>query len=97
MINFDLNRLLYPTLYRLLNNSVKWDWSKDCEAGFEKCKKLLFKDNGLMNYDTNLEIVVTDSFSYGVGCVIAHVLLDGSERLIDYFLRVLTKSEVRYR
>ncbi|XP_054279051.1 uncharacterized protein K02A2.6-like [Macrosteles quadrilineatus] len=50
-----------------------------------------------MPYDPKLEIVVTcDSSSYGVGCVIAHQLRDGSERPIAFASRTLTKCETKY-
>lgn len=62
---------------------------------YGKSKRLLVKDNVLMPYDPTLDIIVTcDSSSYGAGCVMAHLLPDGSERPIAFASRTLTKCEM---
>lgn len=102
LINFygkfipNLATLLHP-LYQLLNKDVNWSWCKKCAVAYEESKRLLVRDNVLMPYDPNLDIVVTcDSSSYGIGCVIAHSLPDGTERPIAFASRTLTKCEVKY-
>lgn len=102
LINFygkfipNLATLLHP-LYQLLNKDVKWYWCKKCEFAYEESKRLLVRDNVLMPYDPNLNIVVTcDSSSYGIGCVIAHSLPNGTERPIAFASRTLTKCEIKY-
>lgn len=92
----NLSTLLHP-LYRLLTNDIKWSWCSVCENAFKQCKQLLLKDNVLMPFDPNLEIIVTcDSSNYGIGSVIAHILPDGSERPIAFASRSLNKCEVKY-
>lgn len=92
----NLSTLLHP-LYRLLCNDTKWDWCDNCDKAFLQCKQLLLKDNVLIPFDPSLEIIVTcDSSSYGIGCVIGHVMPDGSERPIAFASRALTKTEIKY-
>lgn len=102
LINFyqkflpNLSSLLHP-LYKLLCNDTKWSWCEKCENAFVQCKKLLLKDNVLTPFDPSLEIIVTcDSSSYGVGCVIGHIMPDGSELPIAFASRALSKCETQY-
>lgn len=50
-----------------------------------------------MPFDPTLDIVVTcGSSSYGAGCVMAHLLPDGSERPIVFASRTITTCEMNY-
>lgn len=92
----NLASLLHP-LYHLLGKEVDWSWTTDCDLAFEQCKKQLVMDNVLIPFNPSLDVIVTcDSSSYGVGCVIAHKMADGSERPIAFASRTLTKSEAKY-
>lgn len=92
----NLSTLLHP-LYRLLNSEVNSNWCDKCEFASGESKRLLVKDNVLMSYDPTLDIIVTcDSSSYGAGCVMAHLLPDGSERPIAFASRTPTKCEMNY-
>lgn len=63
-----------------MNNGVRWERNLRCEECFNESKKLLIQNNVLMPFVHNLDVVVTcDSSKYGVGAVMAHVLLDGTE------------------
>nr|CAX83704.1 Gag-Pol polyprotein [Schistosoma japonicum] len=92
----DLHRLRAP-LNNLLAKNVKWDWSESCQSAFEKIKKLLVSDLLLTHYDPTLPIVVaSDASNYGIGAVISHIMLDGSEKAISHAARSLTTAERNY-
>ncbi len=84
-------------LYHLLKSDSEWEWSHEQETAFEKCKSLLASDSVLVHYDPNRQLTLAcDASSYGIGCVISHIMDDGSERPIAYASRTLTKSERNY-
>jgi len=78
---------------KLLRNDVPWEWGKDQQSAFHKVKKLLASDRVLVHYDPTKELVVScDASSYGLGCVISHVI-DGQERPLAFASRTLTDPE----
>lgn len=92
----NLSTLLYP-LHQLLNKGAKWAWEEKCELAFKESKALLTKNNVLMPFDPNLEIIVTaDSSNYAVGAILAQILPDGTERPVAFGSRTLTKTEVKF-
>ncbi|CAH8612563.1 unnamed protein product [Schistosoma rodhaini] len=92
----QLHRLRAP-MNHLLSKNVKWDWSTECQKGFDKVKSLLISDLLLTYFDPSLEIVVAaDASDYGVGAVISHRFQDGTEKAIAHASRTLTSAEPKY-
>ncbi len=84
-------------LYNLLKADTEWKWTAQTDAAFKECKSLLSSDRVLVHYDMKREITLAcDASSYGIGCVISHIMDDGSERPIAYGSRTLTASEKNY-
>ena len=60
-------------------------------------KKLQLSSTDLVHFNPDLPIVFAcDASSYGVGAVLAHKMLDGSERPIGFALRTLIQPEKGY-
>ena len=75
----------------------KWKWSKECENSFRLAKEKLTSPNLLVHYDPSLPMKLAgDASAYGVGAVISHVMLDGSERPIAYASHTLSNRERNY-
>ena len=92
----NLSSMLHP-LYQLLNKSTAWSWSPARNNAFERAKTMLTSDSVLIHYDSQKELVVScDASAYGVGAVLSHKLLDGSERPFAFASRTLSSSERRY-
>ena len=88
-----LSSLIQP-LHRLLQQNVKWKWSKDCDEAFQSAKAKIISPNVLVHYDATLPIrLAGDASAYGVGAVISHVMNDGSERPIAFASRTLYTAE----
>ena len=84
-------------LYRLLRKDYWWRWSAVKRAAFKSSKELLTSSKLLVHYDLHLDLVLAcDASAYGVGAVLAHHLLDGTERPIGYASRSLSLSEQNY-
>jgi len=84
----------------LTENSVKFEWSPDCQQAFDSAKSLL-KSNLLTHYDPSKAIVVhSDASPLGVACVLYHTILnaDGttSERPVLFAGSTLTQAQQRY-
>ena len=92
----NLASTLHP-LNQLLQQDVKWRWTKECANAFEKAKEGLVSSKVLSHYNTDLPLkMAADASAYGVGAVISHVFPDGSERPIAFASRTLSKSEKNY-
>ena len=51
----------------------------------------------LAHYNPNLPIcLAADASAYGIGAVISHVFLDGTERLVAFASQTLTATERNY-
>ena len=62
-----------------------------------EAKKALTSADVLVHYDPSLPISLAgDASAYGVGAVISHTFLDGSERPIAFVSRSLSASERNY-
>ena len=84
-------------LHNLLRKDVSWEWSKNCEEAFASLKKMLSEAPLLTHFDPSKPIQVhCDASPYGVGCVLSHVMLDGSERPVSFCSRTLSSAERNY-
>ncbi|XP_055585371.1 uncharacterized protein K02A2.6-like [Uranotaenia lowii] len=84
-------------LYRLLQEEVKFRWSKECQEAFKAAKQLLADDTILAHYNRNLPIkLYSDASKEGIGAVIVHVFPDSKERPVSFASRVFKKHESNY-
>ncbi|XP_055590111.1 uncharacterized protein K02A2.6-like [Uranotaenia lowii] len=84
-------------LYRLLQEEVKFRWSKECQEAFKAAKQILADDTVLAHYDRNLPVkLYSDASKEGIGAVIVHVFPDGKERPVSFASRVFKKHESNY-
>jgi hypothetical protein len=92
----DLSSVVNP-LNVLLRKETKWNWSKQCQLAFEKCKQLISADSCLTPYDVTKPIrLACDASAYGVGAMMTHVMDDGSERPVAMASRSLNQAERNY-
>ena len=84
------------SLSRLLRKNTQWRWSEE-ELAFQESKKLLTSSNLLVHFDPSLPLILScDASMYRIGAVLAHHMMDGSEKPIDYVSQTLTESEKHY-
>lgn len=92
----NMSTILKP-LYELLKKGSKWQWTKDCVVAFQAIKDTLSREPVLAHYDPSLPLILAvDSSSYGLGAVLSHAYLVGSERIVRCASRTLTDTERRY-
>ncbi|PIO75317.1 hypothetical protein TELCIR_02664 [Teladorsagia circumcincta] len=81
----------------LLKKDTKWKWSFKEQDAFKKLKEALSSERNLAHYDPRQKIVVAaDACDYGIGCVISHRYVDGSEKPIAHASRSLSNAEKNY-
>ena len=92
----DLSTVLAP-LYRLLRKDTFWRWTKEEMKAFQASKDLQTSSPLLVHFDPQLKLIFAcDALAYGVGAMLAHQMLDGSEQPIGYASRTLTNAEKIY-
>ena len=92
----DMSTVLQP-LHQLLEKDRKWKWTKECSKAVDKIMEIITSDMVLTHYDPNLPVTLAcDASSYGLGCVISHVLPNGEEKPIAFASRTLNKAEKKY-
>ena len=92
----NLANTLAP-LHELLKKDVKWHWSQKEEKSFRKIQEELSSPKVVVHYDPAKPLTLTcDASAYGVGCVLSHLMNDGSEKPIAYYSRTLTPAEKKY-
>ena len=65
----------------LLKKDATWEWSAKCQDSFTKLKEALTSTTVLTHYDPKVQIALAyDASSTGIGAVIYHVYLDGTEK-----------------
>jgi hypothetical protein len=84
-------------LYSLLGKNVPFKWGKKENDAFTRSKHLLQSTSILIHYDPSKELVLScDASPYGLGAVLAHRFLDGTERPISFASRTLSPPERNY-
>lgn len=84
-------------LHRLTEKTAKFEWTSECQTAFEEIRQRLVTAPILAFPDyERVFILDTDASDTGIGAVLSQVQEDGSERVIAYASRVLTKPERRY-
>ncbi|XP_055615373.1 uncharacterized protein K02A2.6-like [Toxorhynchites rutilus septentrionalis] len=92
----DLSTKIYP-INNLLKNKTPFVWSSHCERAFKWVKEQMQSDNVLVHYDTTLPLILAvDASPYGVGAVLSHIYLDGSEHPIQYASQTLNSTQQNY-
>ena len=92
----NASSVLQP-LHQLLEQNSKWQWTEQCEQAFTEAKRLITSEQLLTHYDPGLPVrLACDASPTGIGAVLSHVMLDGSERPVAFASRSLTKTERRY-
>ena len=92
----DMHVLRAP-LNELLKKDKEFKWTAECQAAFEKLKKVLTSDLFLTHFNPDNEIIVaTDASSYGIGACILHKMADGSNKPIAHASRTLLPAERNY-
>ncbi|XP_029177646.1 uncharacterized protein LOC114945558 [Nylanderia fulva] len=76
----NMSDMLKP-LNDLLKKNSHFKWTSACERAFNSTKQAFCNDKILVSFNPNLPIVLaTDASPYGVGAVLSHVYLNGTER-----------------
>jgi hypothetical protein len=89
--------IVLSPLYQLLQHQVSWHWGKREEEAFKKSKEMLQNSQLLVHYNPNMPLVLTcDSSSYGIGCVLSHIMPSKDEKPIAFASRTLSKAERAY-
>lgn len=92
----NVSTVLAP-LHELLHQDVKWFWGDRQRRAFEDSKLLLQSSDVLVHFNPKQDIVLScDASPYGIGCVMSHIMPDGSERPIAFASRTLSSAEKRY-
>ena len=95
-----MSSVLSP-LYQLLQKSTKWKWTDSEHKAFVASKELLLSSHLLAHFDLKLKLklkltLAVDASAYGLGAVLAHKYLNGSERPIGYASHSLNGAEKNY-
>ena len=92
----DLSTIAYP-LNALLKQNVDFIWSQDCDAAFERIKKILVTSPILAHYDPKRQLFLQcDASPYGLGVVLSQLNDSGEEHPVAFANRSLSDTEKRY-
>ena len=84
-------------LHHLTEHNVAFLWTEECELAFQELKRRLVTAPILSYPDFSKEFVLdTDASNFALGAVLSQVQEDGSEKVIAYGSRLMTKIERRY-
>ena len=83
------------SLHQLTQKSTKFLWTQECQNAFQKLKEKFTEAPILAfpHFDAPF-ILYTDASDYGIGSVLSQKI-DGTERVITYMSRQLSKAERR--
>ena len=92
----QLATIVHP-LNGLLKAGAQWQWTKQCQTAFQKCKTLITSEKVLAHYNPDLPLrLACDASPYGIGAVLSHQCCDGLERPVAFASRALTTAEKNY-
>ena len=84
-------------LHSLLKQGIPWHWKTEQEITFSRVKLMVASHTVLTHNDPEKELrLATDAPAYGLGCVLSHVMPDGSEKPIAFTSRTLNDAEKGY-
>ena len=84
-------------LHRLTEKNVPFEWTRHCQSAFDELRKCLVSSPVLAYPDYNRQFILdTDASDTGIGAVLSQISDQGSERVIAYASRSLTRPEQRY-
>ena len=84
-------------LHSLLRQDTPWHWKREQETAFTRVKSMVASDTILTYYDPDKELrLATEASAYGLGCVLSHVMPDGSEKPIAFASHTLNDAEKVY-
>ena len=84
-------------LHHLTEKTAKFNWSLQCEQAFIELKQHLTSAPILALPDFSQQFILdSDASDVGIGAVLSQKQVDGSEHVIAYASRVLSKPERRY-
>ena len=80
-----------------LEKNEKFEWLRVHQESFTSLKKVLQSNLLLTHYDPKRDIVIAaDACEYGIGAVISHRFLNGTEKAVAHAGRALTQAEKNY-
>lgn len=92
----NLSSTLAP-LHRLLQKKTPWTWGPEQQKAFQEAKSQLTSPCLLVHFDPDRELLLAcDASPYGVGAVLSHRMVDGSEKPIAFASRSLAPAEKGY-
>ena len=92
----DYARIAKP-LHRLTEKNTTFKWTRECEHSFENLRQNLVSAPVLAFPDCSRPFILdTDASDSGIGAVLSQVQDDGTECVIAYASRTLSKAERRY-
>ena len=72
-------------------------WEQEQDKAFTAAKRALQDDSLLVHYDESKPLILAcDASQYGLGAVLSHTMVDGTERPVAYAFRTLTVTEKNY-
>lgn len=81
----------------LLKKDATCEWSSACQDNFTAIKQVLTSTKILTHYDSKLPIgLVCDASLVGIGAVIYHIYLNGTEKPIAYGSNTLSSAGHNY-
>lgn len=73
-------------LHWLLDRGAPWNWTAKAATAFRAVKQLLVSNSVLTQYCENLPLILAcDASPYGIGTVLSHRFLNGSEAPVAFF------------
>ena len=84
-------------LHRLTEKNAIFKWTKECQQSFDNLRERLISAPILAFPDCSKPFILdTDANNTGIGAVLSQKQEVGTERVIAYASRVLSKAERRY-